>query len=273
MVDRNSVEIIVTGDEVLNGDVADTNSTYLIQNITNLGGYVTRVVTVRDSIEAIKMELNRSIENNSKIIITVGGLGPTPDDLTLKSIAYTLNRALEVNEQALKFIKERYETMAKNKLLEDATLTASRIKMATLPKESVPLENPLGTAPPVLTRLNSTLIISLPGVPAELKAIFEKILKPILINEFGARVFTEKVLVLSKRDESRISSVLKYLSETYKDMYFKSRSQIFGNERKLTITIAIRGDNLDETTKKINDVLKDMKERLLEVGENIERII
>ncbi|MGC8496520.1 MAG: competence/damage-inducible protein A [Thermoplasmata archaeon] len=273
MADRNSVEIIVTGDEVLNGDVADTNSTYLIQGITSLGGYVTRVVIVRDNMESIKMELDRSIKNNAKIIITVGGLGPTPDDLTLKSIAYTLKRALEVNEQAREFIKERYETMAKNKVLEDATLTDSRIKMATLPRGSVPLENPVGTAPPVLTMVDSTMILSLPGVPAELKAIFEKILKPILINEFGTRVFTEKVLVLSKRDESRISGVLKYLSETYKDMYFKSRSQIFGNERKLTLTIAIRGDNLEETSIKINNVLNDIKERLLEVEVNIEQII
>ncbi|MEM0163891.1 MAG: molybdopterin-binding protein [Thermoplasmata archaeon] len=270
MADRNMVEILVTGDEILNGDVADTNSTYLIRGVTNLGGYVTRVVTVRDDIETIETELNRSIANHPKVIITVGGLGPTPDDLTLKSIAYTLKRDMEINEKALEFIKDRYEKLAKNKILEDGTLTAPRIKMATLPKGSIALENPVGSAPPVLTRVNDIIIISLPGVPAELKSIFEKVLKPILVHEFGDRIFFEKVLVLSSRDESKISSVLKEISDNYKDLYFKSRSQIFGSDNKLTITVAMRGDTMEEIDKKIKSVVEDLTAKLLKVGVNIE---
>jgi len=272
MADRNTVEIIVTGDEILNGDVADTNSTYLIRGITSLGGYVTRVVTVRDHIEAIETELNRSIADHPKVIITVGGLGPTPDDLTLKSISYALKRDMEINEKALEFIRARYENLAKNKILDDGALTAPRIKMATLPKGSLPLENPAGTAPPVLTKVNDIIIISLPGVPAELKSIFEKVLKPILINEFGDRIFFEKVLVLSNRDESKISSVLKEISDAYKDFYFKSRSQTFGSDRKLTITVAIRGDTQEEINKKINTVLEELKLKLLDVGVSIDQI-
>ena len=107
-------------------------------------------------------------------IVIVGGLGPTFDDMTLEGIALALDSELEVNEPALKMVKEKYREYVKNGRMEKAELTSHRIKMAKLPKRADPLFNPVGTAPGVKIKHNDATLIALPGVPSEMKALFEE---------------------------------------------------------------------------------------------------
>ena len=126
--------------------------------------------------EAIRQGVQEALGRRPKLLITVGGLGPTHDDMTLKGVALALGKPLVLNRKALDTIKKHYRGMEGSLLL-----TTYRRKMATLPEGAEPLPNPVGTAPGVLAKLDGTTIISLPGVPAEMKAIFKQSVVQLLL--------------------------------------------------------------------------------------------
>ncbi|HEM62067.1 MAG TPA: competence/damage-inducible protein A, partial [Chloroflexi bacterium] len=101
-------EIIAIGNELLLGDVLDTNTNWLCQRITGVGGQVTRAALIRDDIEAIVSEVRSVLARSPNLIITTGGLGPTGDDITLQGVAEATGRPLELHTEALALTKSRY---------------------------------------------------------------------------------------------------------------------------------------------------------------------
>ncbi|MBM3147940.1 MAG: competence/damage-inducible protein A, partial [Actinobacteria bacterium] len=180
-----AVEVVSAGNEVLLGDVLDTNTNWLCVRVTALGGHVRRTVMLRDEIESIAAELRAVIAARPALIFTVGGLGPTTDDLTLAGVAAALDVPLVLHPDAERMVTERYAEFAERRSVPFAGLNEPRRKMARLPRGATPLLNPVGGAPGVLLRLDgdgrivgddagAITIVSLPGVPAELKAIVEE---------------------------------------------------------------------------------------------------
>ena len=107
-------EIVAIGNELLLGDVLDTNTNWLCQQITGIGGEVTRAVMVGDDLTAIAGEIAEALENRRpKAIFTTGGLGPTLDDLTLRAVAEATGRPIEANAQALEMVRKTYEELAR----------------------------------------------------------------------------------------------------------------------------------------------------------------
>ena len=171
---KNQVEIICVGTELLIGKTLNTNGQWLAKQITNLGLSIFRITIIRDTVEEISSTINEAIRRKSHIIITTGGLGPTFDDKTLEGIAIALELKTEINEEALVMIKEKYFDYSQKAGKKDYNLTPHRIKMAKLPQGAIPVYNPIGTAPAVIVKYKKTRIIALPGVPSELKAIFNE---------------------------------------------------------------------------------------------------
>ena len=163
-----AVEIVSAGNEVLSGDVLDTNSNWLSRRITGLGGHVRRTVMLRDEVDTIAQELRAAHARRPALIFTVGGLGPTTDDLTLAAVAQAFGRPLELHPEAEGMVRERYEEFAARELVPFAGMNPARLKMAHLPHGSAPLLNRIGGAPGVLLEIDGVAIVSLPGVPAEL---------------------------------------------------------------------------------------------------------
>ncbi len=249
------VEILTIGNEVLNGDVVNTNSSYLCKFFTNLGGYVVRNVTVRDDVDWIASELKGMLNRGTDIVVTTGGLGPTYDDLTLQGVALSTGKKLVINQEALKMVERRYEEYVKSGYFESASMIPSRIKMATIPEGSLPLENFAGAAPGVLLSIDKTDIICLPGVPAEIRSIIDNSLQGYLKKKFGKSAFEEKEIFVHWKDESTLAPLLKEIADLYPDIYVKSRPKKFGEDLKIRVTFSMLGDSSIEIDRKLKSAL------------------
>lgn len=266
------VEVIAIGNELLLGDVLDTNSNWLCQRVTGLGGKVRRVVMVGDTLKAIVVEMQDALERKSDLIITTGGLGPTADDITLKAVAEATNHHLEVNLEALKIVKRRYEELAQEGYVADSTLTPSRRKMAHLPQGATPIFNPVGTAPACTLRVEDTTLVSLPGVPEELMGIWEGPLQPLLREIFGEGYYQEKMIFVDCKDESLLAPILKKTTGAHPQVYIKSRAKVFGPEVKIKITLSSAGRDRNQVEGVINEALKDLTRSLGSSGLTVETI-
>ena len=160
-----SIEILCVGTELLIGKTLNTNAHWLAKRITSLGGEVTRVTVVRDDVNEIASSVEEAMHRKPRFLITIGGLGPTFDDKTLEGVAKALQCELKVDDEALKSVEEKYHTYMREGRIEKAELTPPRIKMAKLPEKAEPLPNPVGTAPGVVIKRDTTTVVALPGVP------------------------------------------------------------------------------------------------------------
>lgn len=164
-----NVQIIAIGDEILQGQTLNTNAKFLAKEMTNHAFSVEKLCTIGDTKDAIFSALDNSVGKYSIILMT-GGLGPTSDDITKKVLAEYFDGELIENEEVLadveKFVKNRgFEINDFNR------------KQALVPSTCEVIRNPIGTAPTMLFEKNNSIIISMPGVPFEMKQIFtEKVI-------------------------------------------------------------------------------------------------
>ncbi|MFB0506503.1 MAG: competence/damage-inducible protein A [Thermodesulfobacteriota bacterium] len=255
-------EIIVVGREILTGRTLDTNSNWLVKRITALGGDVKRVTVVDDEIDSICGELRTALGNNSHVIVTTGGLGPTFDDKTLEAAAMATGLQMELNAEALDFVKGRYTFFKEQGFVDSDEVTPSREKMAIFPKGAKMLPNPVGAAPGVKLRAGETLIVSLPGVPKEMRAIFEEALLKDLRDLFGKRFFLERTMSTSLGDESKLGEILDKVMKEVPRVYLKSRPTHFGRDVRLEVTLTATGDDADEVEARIQGAISEIERRL-----------
>jgi len=260
------VEIIVTGNEILEGDILDTNSNWICKQITGMGGKVRRIVIVRDDLDAIAAAVKQALESKPDIVFTVGGLGPTYDDKTIQGIALAMGLPLEVNQRALELVRKAYANFAAKGEVDDDNITPPRMKMATLPVGSEPLANSVGAAPGVLLKHGKTTLVALPGVPSELKAIFSESLQPFLSEKFGVGTFAELMLDVDCNDESKLAPILKEVVEQNPDVYIKSRPKRFGTDVKIRIALSCAGNKRESVESKLDKAMKDLNKALRSAG-------
>ena len=173
-----SASLLLIGDELTTGAVNDTNGKYLAEKLTELGFEITGLEIVRDRIEEIVAALKRAAAS-SKLIVTTGGLGPTTDDLTRDALADLLGVELFENEPSLRKIEERYQQRG-------IPMNPISRRQALFPMGSTIVNNSAGTADSfwVQEPETATLIFSFPGVPGEMKIIFDEELVPLLYSRF-----------------------------------------------------------------------------------------
>lgn len=266
------VEIVVTGNELLQGDVLDTNTNWICRRITAFGGRVERAVIVRDDVAAIVREIRACLERSARLVITIGGMGPTQDDVTVAAVAAALHRPLALHPEALAIVRRQYEQFARDGVVDDPTITPAREKMAHLPVGATPLDNPVGAAPGVLLETDTSAIVCLPGVPAELKGIFEGALQSVLQRIFGASVFLEQLALVKCKDESVLAPVLQAISEKHPDVYLKSRAQRFGSDVKFRVTLSTAGPSRSIADQRITAAVQELRRALGAVGISVESI-
>lgn len=235
------IEVICIGNELLIGKVKDTNAHYLTKQATQLGANVKRVTVIQDTIQEIASTTLEAIARKPQFIITTGGLGPTFDDKTLQGIAKALNQKLEVNPKALEMVRQRCVEYAKKRgLPTEVELTPPRVKMATLPEKTVPVTNPVGTAPGVRVDVQGTVLFALPGVPIEMEAIFNQTIAPLIKQAVGSNVFCERSIFADNIMESRLAPLIDKVMSDNEGVYVKSHPMRSENkphvELHLTIT-------------------------------------
>jgi molybdopterin-biosynthesis enzyme MoeA-like protein len=240
-----AVEVVSAGNEVLIGDVLDTNTNRLCTLVTGHGGAVTRTVMVRDDLEAIAREVAGAVARGPALVFTVGGLGPTSDDMTLAGVALGLGVPLTLHPEAERMVREKYAEFHARGFVPFAEMNDARRKMAMLPSGAEPVVNPIGGAPGVLTRAGATAIVSLPGVPEELVAIVERSLDKLFAEIFGTAHYEERALVVAIQDESAIATILRQAELDHPAVYVKSRAKVLGSTRVISVTLSARGAHAD----------------------------
>lgn len=256
-----TVELICLGTELLIGKILNTNAHWLARNITQLGGQVRRITIAGDQLADIQSVLLEALNRKPSLIITTGGLGPTFDDKTLEAVALVLEVPLTIDSDAFQMVRqkyERYEQVRKEKI----ELTSARLKMAQLPKASIALSNPIGTAPAVLSIFGTSKIINLPGVPSEMKAIFQASIAPLIVDAAGNRKYFEKNLQIKEIIESALAPLIDQTMLKYPTIYIKSHPQAAEPTPLIALHLSVSAstereaiDNLDAATIYISNLI------------------
>lgn len=269
------VRLITIGDEILIGQIVDTNSAYIAQHLNKIGLEVDEILSIKDDFQTI-VETFERISKESDIIITTGGLGPTKDDKTKHALCEFLQTELVMDEAVLNFLEERYQKL-------NRPLNELNRNQALLPKGSIALPNPLGTAPGIWTEFDGKLIINLQGVPFEMKNLLKTEVIPRLQQKFSLPFVIHRFLSVSHFPESELAITLNdwedHLPNNISVAYLPERSKVklrlTGKgenkeqikaqlEQEVQKLIPLLGERLDSTTKDsiaviLGDLLRELK--------------
>ncbi|HZD39834.1 MAG TPA: CinA family nicotinamide mononucleotide deamidase-related protein [Terriglobales bacterium] len=199
-----TAEIVAIGSELLLGQILDTNSAWMAQRLTALGVNLYFKSVVGDNPGRMKEVIARALER-ADVVITSGGLGPTQDDLTREIVAEVTGRRLVQNEAMLAQVEEHFRRRGR-------TMTPNNIRQSFMPEGAIPVKNPNGTAPCFIVEDPRAVIYSLPGVPVELKWLFENEVEPYLRKKFNlAEVIHYRVLKIVGVGESAVDDKVGHL--------------------------------------------------------------
>lgn len=233
-------ELIAIGSELLLGQIVDTNSAWMAQRLTNLGVDLYYKTTVGDNPNRMKEAINRALDR-SDVVLTGGGLGPTQDDLTRNVIAEATGRKLILDPNLLNQIEKRFKNRG-------FTMTSNNERQAYIPEGAIPVQNPNGTAPSFIVEDSRGTIFTLPGVPFELKWLFDNEVAPYLQQRFNlSNVITYKVLKIAGIGESAVD-------DRIGDLIANSKNPTVGvlaHPGQVDIRIAAKAKNLEEASKLI----------------------
>jgi nicotinamide-nucleotide amidase len=200
-MDQNSATIITIGDELLIGQVIDTNSAFIAQALNAIGVKVTSRIAVGDEQLAISNALDTAISQNQIVILT-GGLGPTSDDITKPLLMDYFGGSLIVHQPTLDHITYIFEQVHKRPMID------RNRKQAEVPDTCEVLFNETGTAPGMLFKKNGAFIFSLPGVPHEMKWLTENKVIPILQTHLNIGFVAHRTLLTAGIGESFLAELI-----------------------------------------------------------------
>lgn len=172
-----NAELVSIGTEILLGEITDTNATHIARALRDIGVNIYFFTAVGDNLERITTTLKNGLKR-SDLIITTGGLGPTVDDMTRQAVAAATGRELVFHQHLLDIIAERFKMFG-------VKMTENNRQQAMIPAEALIIENPVGTAPCFIVESEDRTIISLPGVPREMKYLLENAVLPYLRRRMG----------------------------------------------------------------------------------------
>ncbi len=262
------IEILCVGSELLSGITLNSNAQWLAAEIANAGGTVKRVTVVSDDLLEISAAVKESVARKPAILVMTGGLGATYDDLTLKGVALALGKQIVLDGRAVEMLRKSY---ARRRLYYE--LTEARLKMAKIPENSVPIENPVGSAPGVAEQAGGTRIFCLPGVPSEMKAMFERHILPLVKESVGVFVMKDVNYSVRGVTEAMMAPALAKIvgSHPLDAIYLKTHPR--GYYRKKTPQIRVqlisRGSDEKEVKKRLSTIAKIIEKEVERLGGKI----
>jgi len=194
-------EIITIGDEILIGQIIDTNSAYISKELNKIGVKVFQITSIQDDREHILKTLYEAQERVDLVIVT-GGLGPTKDDITKQTFCEFLDDTLVENDEVLNNIHRIFKKYIKREPL------PSNLKQAQVPSSATILQNIHGTAPGMWMEKNNKVFVSLPGVPYEMKYLISEEVLPRVIKRFKRPFIFHKTLLTYGKGESEIAETI-----------------------------------------------------------------
>ena len=244
-------EIITVGTEILLGDILNTNTHYLSNELANMGIDVYYQITVGDNEQRLLSQLKESFKRSDLVILT-GGLGPTEDDITKEVCAKYFNMEMEFHEQSWDKIIEIHNKMNRKP-------TENNRKQAYFPKGSLILPNKYGTAPGCIVEKDKKTIILMPGPPKEMKPMFDNYVKPFLLKD-NKNILKSKVLRIIGMGESKIENDLLDLI----DKQINPTIATYAKDGECTVRITAKGKNEKEVESLIEPISNEIKSRFKE---------
>lgn len=200
-----TAEIITIGDELLIGQIINTNQAYIAEKLNSVGIYCERMTTVGDSAEVITDALTTAF-NRVDVVCVTGGLGPTHDDITKKIVCEFFNTELVIDNEVLDHIK----TLAKKR---NIVMIQSNIDQALVPKNSTVIPNLIGTAPGMLFVRDNKYFFVMPGVPFEMKGMIDGWILPFLKKKNNGSIIQHRTLKTTGIGESMLANEIGNIAE------------------------------------------------------------
>jgi nicotinamide-nucleotide amidase len=241
-------EIVTVGTEMLLGDLVDTNTAWISQRLAELGVVIYRHTTVGDNAERIVAAL-RQAASASDLVVTTGGLGPTSDDLTNACLSVLTDREMVEYPEAREHVDTMFERFGRKP-------TANNYKQALFPEGTELIPNPVGTAMGALVEWEGTLFATLPGVPPEMKSMFETTLEPLIRARTEGSIVS-KTLHFAGIGESAVAEKV----QEFLDATDPTVAPLAGQGR-VRLRITTRAATEKEAQEKIAPVEKEMIARL-----------
>jgi len=262
-------EIITIGDEILIGQIVDTNSAFISGELNKIGLSVYQITSVQDDKSHILKSLKEA-EENAEIIIITGGLGPTKDDITKKTIAEYFNDNLVQSEAVLRNIEHLWEKYIKKPLAQ------VNIDQALVPSKAKVLMNKFGSAPGMWLEKNDKIFISLPGVPYEMKALMQNEVIPKLRQEYKFPYIKHTTVLTYGLGESSLAARIEDWEDNLPDFIKLAYLPGLGRVR-LRLSAKAMDKDLIETSmqKQIDSLLPQIKDIFagFEADDSIEAVI
>jgi len=190
--------IITIGDEILIGQIVDTNSAFIAQSLDRIGVEIHEIISISDNKQHILDAFSR-FQNKVDLVIITGGLGPTKDDITKKTFCDYFEDELIINEEVLKHVTQLIEGFYKR------TITQINKDQALVPSKCTVIHNQVGTAPGMWMKKENTVFVSLPGVPFEMKYLVEKEIIPKIVTEYKRPYIIHKTILTYGMGESLLA--------------------------------------------------------------------
>nr|MBC7612793.1 competence/damage-inducible protein A [Pseudopedobacter sp.] len=203
-------ELITIGDEILIGQIIDSNSAWMAAELNKIGIKVKQITSVSDDAEHI-IEALKNAEQRADIILVTGGLGPTKDDITKKTMAqYFKSKSFALHEPTLKVVTDIFKRYK-------APLLEVNVQQAMVPDNCEVLLNDQGTAPSMLFRKDKKIFISMPGVPYEMMNLMTSKVIPLIKKEFNLPAVYHQTILTAGVGESFLAEKLAYIEDSLPD--------------------------------------------------------
>jgi nicotinamide-nucleotide amidase len=244
-----NAEIVAIGSELLLGQIVDSNSAWMAQRLAEIGVNLFYKTIVGDNAGRMREIISRALER-SDVVITSGGIGPTEDDLTREIVAEVSGRGLVLDPYLLQQIEERFRKRG-------FIMTKNNEKQAYMPAGAIPVENPNGTAPSFIVEDPHGVIICLPGVPFEMKWLFENRVIPYLRETFDLReMILSRVLKIAEIGESSVDDRIGHLIRHSAN----PTVGVLAHPGQVDVRISVKTDSVDKAYELIAPVEKEVRE-------------
>ena len=232
---------------------------------------IERKTTIRDSLNVISISFREALTRKPNWLFSIGGLGPTFDDMTIQGLSNGVHRQMELDPVAISMLRQSYRRRGRPY----RRLSKASLKMAAIPKGALPLLNSVGSAPGVLVEEGQTRIVALPGVPEEMKQIF---LSQVLdsVKESSGYSSIERWIKITGLPESRLAPEVTRLFRMHKRyLYVKSHPSGFQRGRpvlNIQIILVSPSTDLVRRTKTLDQISNALTEYARKLGAGVSRV-
>ncbi len=244
------IEIITIGDEILIGQIIDTNSAWMAKELNNSGFKVNQIVSITDDKQHIIKALNEA-EDRADVILLTGGLGPTKDDITKKTLCEYFGSELIRDQAVLEDIKSLFKSF-------DSELIEVNRQQADVPSNCKVIRNSKGTAPGMWFDQNKTIIVSMPGVPYEMKEMMRKQIIPDLCNRYKTPTIIHKTILTQGIGESFLAKKI----EAWEASLSKCKIKLayLPSAGIVRLRLSTSGNDRDVVMQNVNRKIKELEE-------------